>query len=177
MLCVFLVKLKLQSLLLLLVVVVLILLLLLLQLLLWLLLSFLLQVEKYLIMLLVKLGKYEENPEQRQGGNKADAPFAKVDCSVILQEMHSFFECLPVKQDTKVCVCTAAPHSTACSCSHWMMQLRSFCTLPLRFHTKHARVLTRSYLCLGATVRTLRLVLPLTDTFLPRCVRPDLGNA
>ncbi len=59
------------------------------------------QVEKYLIMLLVKLTKYEENPQQRQGGLKATSAFARVDCSVILGEMHSFFECLPVKQDTK----------------------------------------------------------------------------
>ena len=53
-------------------------------------------------MLLVKLGRYEDNPEQRQGGEKAEGPFAKVDCSVILQEMHSFFECLPPKDDVKV---------------------------------------------------------------------------
>jgi hypothetical protein len=60
-------------------------------------------IENYLAMLLVKLGKYEENAQQRQGGVKADKPFARVDCSVILREMHLLLEKMPLKQDTKVC--------------------------------------------------------------------------
>ncbi len=55
-----------------------------------------------MLMLLVKLTRYEENAEQRQGGLKAETPFARVNCAVILEEMHSFLECLPVKQDTMV---------------------------------------------------------------------------
>jgi hypothetical protein len=53
-------------------------------------------------MLLVKLERYEETPQQRQGGAKAAHPFARVSCAVILQEMHSFFSCLPPKADAKV---------------------------------------------------------------------------
>jgi hypothetical protein len=59
------------------------------------------QVERYLIMLLVRLTKYEDNAQQRQGGAKADTPFACVDCTVILQELHTLFDCLPLKKDPK----------------------------------------------------------------------------
>lgn len=59
------------------------------------------QVERYLIMLLVRLTKYEESVQQRQGGVKADTAFACIDCSIVLQELHTLFDCLPLKKDPK----------------------------------------------------------------------------
>lgn len=69
-------------------------------------------VERYLVSSLVKLTKYEESPQQRQGAPKVDAPFGAVNCAIILQELHNLFDCLPLKRDPKVRVQEqSSPHA------------------------------------------------------------------